>query len=355
MPGKRNLDTPTKERIVQARKNGLKEETIKNLFGVSRWTVNRLCERQRFTGNVHRKQKSGRHRKTTPREDRALRRFFNSSPNLTATDGMGYLKRSFGVEMTTRSVRNRLNSLGLFARRPARKPLMILRHRKLRLDFAQRYQHWTVDDWKRVLWSDEVKFNLFNSDGNFYIRRPKGTRYCPKYTHSTVKFNGGGIMCWGCFSSASMGPLVLIEGIMNASKYREIMQKSMLPFANANMSPDWLYQQDRDPKHTSELMLGQKLKIRRGVFVRMPGWFRLNNVDLLRTPPYSPDCNPIEHLWAHVKRELKGYRFSTKMELWDRVQEIWSSISQSKASRLVASMPRRLQEIIKAKGGPTRY
>ena len=162
MPGKRNLDTPTKERIVQARKNGLKEDTIRNLFGVSRWTVNRLCKRKRLTGNVNRKRESGRHRKKTPQENRALRRFFDSSPNFTATDGMDYLKKEFGVEMTTRSVRNRLKSLGLFARRPNRKPLLILRHRKLRLDFARLYQHWTVtlDGWlgsSPLEWRDKIQ------------------------------------------------------------------------------------------------------------------------------------------------------------------------------------------------------
>ncbi|CAJ0921889.1 unnamed protein product, partial [Mesorhabditis belari] len=69
----------------------------------------------------------------------------------------------------------------------------------------------------------------------------------------------------------------------------------------------------------------------------------------------SPDCNPIEHLWASVKRELRGYQFSSKDELWDKVQEIWKSISPRTLEELVASMPSRMKEIIKAQGGPTRY
>ena len=33
------------------------------------------------------------------------------------------------------------------------------------MDFAIRYKDWTLDDWKRVVWSDETKINCLGSDG----------------------------------------------------------------------------------------------------------------------------------------------------------------------------------------------
>jgi hypothetical protein len=50
-----------------------------------------------------------------------------------------------------------------------KKPLLSVKHRKTRLAFAQKYGKWTVEDWKRVIWSDETKINRFGSDGREWI------------------------------------------------------------------------------------------------------------------------------------------------------------------------------------------
>jgi hypothetical protein len=46
-----------------------------------------------------------------------------------------------------------------------KKPSLSVRHRRARLAFAQKYREWTVEDWKRVIWSVETKINRFGSDG----------------------------------------------------------------------------------------------------------------------------------------------------------------------------------------------
>ena len=46
-----------------------------------------------------------------------------------------------------------------------KKPFLSKKHRKARMDFALTHQHWTVEDWKKVVWSDETKINRLGSDG----------------------------------------------------------------------------------------------------------------------------------------------------------------------------------------------
>ena len=57
------------------------------------------------------------------------------------------------------------------------------------------------------------------------------------------------------------------------------------------------------------------------------------------------------------QRKLTEYPESSKRitELWKRVQAEWKKIEVGQCQELIESMPRRVQEVIKAKGGYTSY
>ena len=44
-----------------------------------------------------------------------------------------------------------------------KRPRLTLHYRKKRLDFTIRYQHLTLEDWKKVVWSYEIKINHLGS------------------------------------------------------------------------------------------------------------------------------------------------------------------------------------------------
>ena len=82
-----------------------------------------------------------------------------------------------------------------------------------------------------------------------------------------------------------------------------------------------------------------------------------NQITLLDWPAQSPDLNPIEHLWHHIKKELGQYPTQAKgvWEIWERAAEVWEGIEPEVCQNLIESMPRRLEAVIKAKGGHTKY
>ncbi|GBN36960.1 hypothetical protein AVEN_127471-1 [Araneus ventricosus] len=74
-------------------------------------------------------------------------------------------------------------------------------------------------------------------------------------------------------------------------------------------------------------------------------------------PPNSPDFNPMEHIWDVMERQLRAQtppcpNIST---LRDRCLDIWYNLSPVMYQKLVASIPRRVAAVLKAKGGATRY
>ena len=127
------------------------------------------------------------------------------------------------------------------------------RHIKARKEFCHKYSAWTNKKWGTVLWTDESKFNIFGSDGKQFVRRPPNKEFDPYYTKKTLKFGGGSIMVWGCFSSSGIGPIYLITDSMTANIYTNILKEIMLPHAEDNMPLFWIFQQDNDPKHTASI------------------------------------------------------------------------------------------------------
>ena len=64
--------------------------------------------------------------------------------------------------------------------------------------FAIRHKAWTLEDWKRVVWSDETKINCLGSDGRKWAWKRAGEGLSDRLVEGTVKFGGESVMLWGC-------------------------------------------------------------------------------------------------------------------------------------------------------------
>ena len=99
--------------------------------------------------------------------------------------------------MSRQTVFRRLQEIGLFNRTPRKKSIVSSKNKKKRLEFANRYVIWTYENWVKVFFSDESKFNLFGNDGKNNVKRRIGERLSSKSTKKTVKFGAGSVMVFG--------------------------------------------------------------------------------------------------------------------------------------------------------------
>ena len=76
--------------------------------------------------------------------------------------------------ISTQTIRNYLGAAGLKAITKKKQPYLKPSHHRARMDFAEKYLYWTVEDWKRVIWSDETKINHMGSDGKSWAWKRKG-------------------------------------------------------------------------------------------------------------------------------------------------------------------------------------
>lgn len=295
------------------------------------------CSKKKVFNAIHavvKEETRGRKRKTSSRFDKLLIRKCKIEPFLSSKD----LQKDLNAPVTSRTIRYRLAEAKLLARSPRKVPYLSQKNIKQRLNFANR--HLSRKNWKNVLWSDETKINLFGSDGKMYVRRPKNTEFDPKYTKKTIKHGGGSIMIWGCFSTTGVGPIYWIQEKMCAVDYVQILNLVMLPYAEDDMPLKWEFMHDNDPKHSSKLV---------------KEWFQTNKVTVMEWPSQSPDLNPIEHLWGVLKKKIGDQKGKNKKKLWEKIQQAWYSIPPETCAKLVESMGRRCQAVIKMKGSSTKY
>ncbi|KAK4517142.1 uncharacterized protein ATC70_000472 [Mucor velutinosus] len=168
------------------------------------------------------------------------------------------LKKDFQMKVHPETVRRALRTAGLGAFEKEKKPLLSDANDKKRLAWCKQHKDWTVDDWKCVVWTEETKINRLNSDG---------------------------IMLWSVITYAGVGWMCKINSNMDKTLfYKEILQDELeetITFSIEKLcfrSEQVIFQQDNDPKHTSNLV---------------KDYLQEQPYQVMEWPPQFPDLNPI--------------------------------------------------------------
>lgn len=123
----------------------------------------------------------------------------------TGADLAGELSEELNIDISATTVIRCLKKLGYPKTKPTRKPGLTQRMKDERLKWCQDHADWTLEDWKRVIWSDETSVLLGHRRGGYRIWR----RSDEAFVKSAIRPRWKGyseFMFWGCFTYDKKGP-----------------------------------------------------------------------------------------------------------------------------------------------------
>lgn len=314
---------------------------IGQTVGRAHSSIQRVISNYTSTGSIISKSRTGRPPLLTKRENKRIIQLVRLNPRITAYQVKLEVEERFSKSVSDDTIRRIIKKAGYHSRVARRKPYISDINRQKRMDFANEFVSKPPEFWNKVIFSDESKFCIFGIKGKKLVWRKKGTALDKNNLVPTVKHGGGGIMVWGCMAANGIGKLTFIDSIMDQMGYIQVLKDNLLQSAQQlGLEQNFWFQQDNDPKHTA---------------VNVKLWLLYNVKNQLRTPPQSPDLNPIEHLWDLLERRIRKHSITSKNMLKDKIVEEWEKITAEDTRKLVESMPRRLIDVLNRKGYPTKY
>ncbi|KAI1006884.1 hypothetical protein K3495_g1335 [Podosphaera aphanis] len=222
-------------------------------------------------------------------------------------------------------IQNELKKRG-YGRRPSfKKPFLSEVNRRKRLEWAEARK-----DWMNILWTGETRVTGGRHKRDLVTRKIKiGEEVDINWTEQ-----GASLFWekeWGTIASDTYSQKIvpLIHGMVS-------------------MKPKLSVMQDNAPAHASAVTMNE---------------LRERSITTINWPPFSPDLNPIEHVWVSIKDciqyhypRLDGGRQRSHDEFRDIVKEAWDDATKpEKLEKLIRSMNRRCEAVIRARGGPTKF
>ena len=292
------------------------------------------------------KSRSGRPKLYNDRDERSILRQVRLFPKCTYAD----VRNACAITLCDSTLKTILKKFGITNWRAKRRPELTEEVAAKRLAWCLVRKDWTVDEWIKYMWSDECSAERGAGKRGTWVFRTPPQKWNKEMIDTYKKSKDISVMVWGCFWGSGRSELYVLERDFESKKhgysansYLEVLEHQ-LPTC---WVPGLVFMQDGAPIHTA-------YKVR--------DWFLEHGIPVTDWPPYSPDLNPIEHVWRKLKElvlemhpeisDITGEE-NIREALGKALQEAWDAIPKEYFDRLIESMPARVKAVIKAKGWHT--
>ncbi|GFV31441.1 transposable element Tcb1 transposase [Trichonephila clavipes] len=313
MSQQRDLPESMAWRVIGRLESGKQNCSVADAVGVARSVVARLWNRFKKQGMLDVDQGAGRPRATTSTDDRYIQ--LKARRNRT--------------ENATQLQRQLLLATG---RRVSAKQRWAAEHRD-----------WEQHDWSEVLLTDESRFSLECDTRRVLVWRDRGTRNNPAFVRERSQYRRDGWMVWGGISIGRRTDLHIIRnGILTGRRYAdEMLRHHVIPYAGA-IGDSFVFQDDNTRPHTARLV---------------ENMLEAETIQRMEWPAYSPDLNPIEHVWDRLGRRIaaRPRPSATVRDLEIALLEEWNSIPQRLIDNHIATMANKCAAVLAVRGDHTTY
>jgi transposase len=308
---------------------------IGEAFEVSKPYVSKVLKRWREDENFQDKRlnNGGSNMKISKRKEDMIREIIEEDRASSVRQLAKELETEFKFTFNHQTVANSLKNNGFKKSLPIKVPLLTPNALEKRMEYAELHLE---NKFTNVVFTDETMFQLSENRQLSW--------WNPDYEDKPVfeeNHNKRKVMIWAGISRRGKTDVfywkISEDLTVDAYEYTKCLNQALIGKMDSLYGfRKWRLMQDNARPHTAQ---------------HTKDFLEENDIRTITHPPYSPDLNPIELVWAYLKKKIMTKVYNNLDEVLERVFEEWYSISQEMINNLIDRHMARVQEVYNLNGG----